>query len=73
MGPGRVRRLKKRLLRPAQSHARRWWVGAREQFARGAAIGTSPLQHSLWKQPRGSRHKQAEMGAADHSRHSETK
>jgi len=34
-----------------------------------AAIDSPPAQHSLRKQPRGARRKQAEMGAVDHSCH----
>jgi len=46
------------------------WV-QRERLTRGAAIDSSPAtQHSLQKQPRGPRSKQAEMGAASHSWHS---
>ena len=58
-------------MRCVQPRSRRWWVGAREQFTRGAAIGSPAVQHSLRKQPRGPTRKQAEVGAADHSLHSE--
>ena len=68
---GQYRRLEKRYLWPVQSRARRWWVGAREQFTRGAATDLPPVRHSLRKQPRGPRGTQAEMVAADHSSHFE--
>jgi len=38
---------------------------------RSAAIDSPVVQHSRRKQPRDQRRKQAEMGAADHSWHSE--
>ena len=38
----------------------------RKQFTRGAAIDTSPAQHSLRKLPRDARRKRTEMGAAEH-------
>ena len=41
--------------------------GWRKQFTRDTAIDSPPLQRSLWKRPRGSRRKQAEMRAAEHS------
>jgi len=43
------------------------WV-QREWFTRAAAIGSPPVQHSLRKETRGPRRKQAEMGAAQTSR-----
>ena len=46
------------------------WVSAKEQFKCDAAIDLQPVQHSLWKQLRGPQRKQAEMGTADHLRHS---
>jgi len=49
-------------------------MSARERFTRRAVIDSPPVQHSLQEQlrVRGLRCKQAEMGAADHSWHSET-
>jgi len=43
-----------------------WIVGAMNQFKCGAAFESPSAQHSLWKEPRGPRRKQAGMGAADH-------
>jgi len=68
---GSYRRLKKRNLRPVQPHALRKWKGAREQFTRGADVDSPSVQHSLRKQTCGPRCKQTEMGATDHSWHSE--
>jgi len=39
-------------LRPVQAHVRRWWMGARESFTRGAVIDSPLEQHSLRRQPR---------------------
>jgi len=38
---------------------------SRRRFTRDGAVDSPPVQHSLLKQPRGPRHKQAGIGAAD--------
>jgi len=65
-------RLEKRHLRLVRLRARRWLVGARDWFARGAAIGPPSVKHSLRTQPRGPRRKIVEIGAADDPWHSKT-
>ena len=57
--------------RKLEPPARRWWVDAREQFTLCAAIVSPPAQHSLWKQPRGPRRKQAQISPAGYSWRSE--
>ena len=42
---GSHRRLEKRYLRPVQPRAQGWWMGAREQFTRGAVIDSPTVQH----------------------------
>ena len=41
--------LEKQHLRSVQPRARRWWLGATELLTRGAAIDSTPMQHSLRK------------------------
>jgi len=43
------------------------WVGARKRFTCSAAVDPPSVRHSLQKQLRGPRRKQAEKDTADHS------
>jgi len=63
--------VQKRYVRSFRPRARRWWAGTRKQFTNVAAADSSPAQHSLRKQSRDPRSKQAGRAPVDHSWHSE--